>query len=138
VRGSPLFRALAAFFIIAALGWPLERLTRRSEAAPVPMIPGKSEEMVVTVKMRFTALPSRAAIWHLGKEIWTTQVKDSEIEADLKLEWPTDGVDLRFFIEWPDGNPLAGAEIQVTDPEGIEHLGSIFAAGPADQVLTFH
>jgi hypothetical protein len=55
----------------------------------------------------------------------------------LQLQWPDEGIDLRFVIEWPEGAALAGAEIRVTDPHGTEHVGSIFSRGPADEVLTF-
>ena len=33
--------------------------------------------------------------------------------------------------------PLAAARLQLTDPDGNEHVKSIWSRGPADEVLTF-
>jgi hypothetical protein len=137
VRGSPLLRALAAFLVIAALGWPLEKLTHRSKAMLLPQVAPAADQKPVLVSFRFTHLPRRVAIWHLGKEKWTSTVNESEIEFELKLDWPREGIDLRVVVDWAEGAPLAGAQIRVIDPEGTEHTGSIFSKGPADEVLTF-
>jgi hypothetical protein len=137
VRGSPLLRALAAFIIIAALGWPLAKLTHRGAAAPIAALPAQGHEKAVTVALSFTHLPRRVAIWHLGEEKWSADVKESQIETTLTLPWPSEGVDLRFVVDWQDTGSLAGAQVRITDPEGTEHLGSIFSKGPADEILTF-
>jgi Flp pilus assembly protein CpaB len=138
MRGSPLLRALLAFFVIGLLGWPLARLTRRSEARMAGAPPAEAEEKPVLVAIRFTQLPRSVSISHLGQEKWkTTEVKEPEIETELKLPWPPEGVDLRIAIDWPDGSVFAGAQVRVTDPEGTEHFGSIFSKGSADEVLTF-
>ena len=140
MRGSPLIRALLAFIIIGLLGWPLARLTHRSEAKAIGDLPVPiSEEKPVFVAMSFTQLPRRVAISHLGQEKWATaDIKDSKVEAKLNLAWPVEGVDLRVAIDWPEGTSLMGAQVRVTDPEGTEHVASIFAKGPADEILTFH
>ena len=137
MRGSPLFRALAAFIVIAALGWPLERLTHRSSAGLLPVVAPAPAEKPVKIGISFTHLPTRVAILHLGQEIWSAPVTEPEIETELKLVWPPEGVDLRFVVEWPEGTPFAAAQVRATDPEGTAHVGSIFSKGPADEILTF-
>ena len=137
MRGSPLIRALAAFLIIAALAWPLGRLTHRSEASPQALEEKPAEErQVVAVAFSFTQLPARVAIWHLGQQVWQSEVKDSEIDATVNLQWPEEGIDLRVVIDWPEGDSLAGAQVRVVDPQGVEHERAIFSKGPADEILT--
>ncbi len=137
MRGSPFLRALAAFVIIAALGWPLERLTHRGKAEVAPPRSTAVQAESVTIAFSFTHLPTRVAISHLGKEIWMAEVKEPEIETQFALPWPEEGVDLRVTIDWPESTVLAGAQMRVTDPEGVEHARGIFSRGPADEVLTF-
>ena len=137
MRGSPLLRALAALIVIAALGWPLERLTHRSSAGLLPTAAPAPAEKPVKIGISFTHLPTRLAIWHLGQEIWSAPVTEPEIETELKLVWPPEGVDLRFVVDWPEGTPFSAAQVRATDPEGTEHVGSIFSKGPADEILTF-
>ena len=65
---------------------------------------------------------------------------DAAVAAQRALathDWP-EGVDLRVAIDWPEGPSLMGAQVRVTDPEGTEHVASVFAKGPADEILTFH
>ena len=99
MRGSPLLRALAAFLVIAGLGWPLERLTHRSNATLLPQVLPAADQKPVLVSLRFTHLPRQVTIWHLGQEKWTSTVMDSEIETELKLDWPREGIDLRVVID---------------------------------------
>lgn len=137
MRGSPLLRALFAFLILAALGWPLARLTRRGAAPPIAEAATPVEARPVTLAMNFTEQPTRVAVHHLGREVFVASVSQPHLEATIALPWPEEGIDLRFMIAWPEGSPLKAAEVRVTDPEGSEHAGSIFSEGPADQVLTF-
>ena len=140
MRGSPLLRALLAFVVIGLLGWPLARLTHRSEAKAIGAVPAAvAEEKPVFVAMTFTQPPLRVSISHLGQEKWaSSEIKEAEMEAKFALAWPAEGVDLRVAIDWPEGPSLMGAQVRVTDPEGTEHVASIFAKGPADEILTFH
>jgi hypothetical protein len=136
VRGSPLIRALAAFLIIAALAWPLGRLTHRSEANAEVLRTKPPEDRQVAIAFSFTHVPARVAIWHLGEQIWESDVKATEIDTMLEVPWPEEGIDLRVLIEWPKGNQLAGAQVRIVDPEGVEYERGIFSKGPADEILT--
>jgi hypothetical protein len=135
MRGSPLFRALVAFLVIALLGWPLWRLTRATESV-------RTEEVAASVQpvhlaFSFTLAPQGVKVRHLGKEVWAAANPSADIEHDLMLPWPKEGIDLQIQIDWPAAAPLAAAQVTVTDPTGHEHLRSIFSKGPADEVLTF-
>src|SRR5689334_1185292 len=121
MRGSPLLRALLAFLAISLVGWPLARLTRPAAAAPAPSptttgTGPAAEPLPATVHLAlsFTTLPRRVTLWHSGKEIWSTDVTNAEMEHDLTLSWPREGVDLRFVIDWPTDAPLAAARVQIT------------------------
>src|SRR5262245_36506790 len=126
MRGSPLLRALIAFFVIGLTAWPLSRLTRHAEAniAP-PQIVQESKAATVHLEMAFTQLPKRVAVMSLGKEIWASEVTEPKIEQDLTLSWPPEGVDLRFEIAWPEDAPLAAARVHITAPDGRELEQSI-------------
>ena len=138
MKGSPLLRAALAFFIILSLGWPLWQMTRGDDAerppAPVsaPAGPGK-----IYMQLTFTRAPERVKVSHLGHEIWSESMPAEEIERDLQLAYPEEGVDLRFEIAWPPGAPLAAMRVKLTDPSGGEHEKGVWAKGPADEVLTF-
>jgi hypothetical protein len=73
----------------------------------------------------------------LGREIWAAEVSGSEVETDLALPWPAEGIDLRFLVVWKDETPLAAVRVVVTGPDGEERERTIWARGPADAVLTF-
>jgi len=138
MRGSPLLRAFIAFLAIGLTAWPLGRLTRHAGAESTPQ-PVASLDKVTTahLALTFTHLPRRISVLHLGKEIWASEVKDTEIEHDLSLPWPDEGVDLRFVIEWLEDAPLAAARVGITAPDGRDLEQSIWSRGPADAVLTF-
>jgi hypothetical protein len=135
MRGSPLFRALIAFLAISLLGWPLWRLTHATDAVYSEEIAAPAQ--AVHLSLTFTLPPRGVKVRHLGKEVWAEASPTGEIEHDLTLPWPGEGIELQFLIDWPSDAPLAAARVRVTDPAGREHERSIFAQGPADEVLTF-
>jgi len=135
MRGSPLFRAVIAFLAISLIGWPLWQLTHATGAA-------RSEEtgplsQAIHLSLAFTLPPRGVKVRHLGKEVWTEGSGSSEIEREFSLPWPKEGIELQFQIEWPADAPLAAARVRIIDPSGREYEKSIFAQGPADEVLTF-
>jgi hypothetical protein len=138
VRGSPLLRAIIAFFIIALAGIPLWKLTHRPAT---PVVVESSEPIKarpVQLELTLTHPANRVTIRHLGKPVWTSAaaVQDTA-EATFTLPWPREGVDLRVQIDWPADAPLAAARLRLTDPEGTEHEQSVWSKGPSDDVLTF-
>ena len=138
MRGSPLLRAAIVFLVILALGYPLWRMTRSSEAempsAPkaAPAVPQE-----LHLQLAFTLPPKSLRVLSLGKEIWQESAAPEEIEKDLKLLYPPEGIDLQFQVDWPDDAPLAAMRVKLTDPAGDEHEKTVWSKGPADEVLTF-
>lgn len=138
MRGSPLFRALCAFLLIAALGWPLWQLTHAVEAAPPPeSVPANTEVKAIGLQLAFTTVPKRFVVRHLEKDVWTGESPEASMDKDLSLVFPENGIDLVFHIEWPDDAPLAAARVRLTDPAGDTHEKSIWGKGTVDEVLTF-
>lgn len=136
MRGSPLFRALAAFGFILLLGLPLARMTRAPTvvAAVAPISESVRE---IGLALTFTVLPTSVRVRHLGKEIWTVQPAAMESEKTVSLVFPKEGVDLELEAKFPDGAPLAAMRVRLTDPEGGEHEKTCWGRGEIDEVLSF-
>lgn len=138
MRGSPLRRALAAFFLILTLvGYPLWRMTSEGQAAPTPVAPKVAGPREIQLQLASTTPPKSVKVLHLGKVIWEESAPVARMERTLQLAYPEEGVDLRFQIEWPADVPLAGMRVRLTDPAGTEHEKSIWGEGSAEEVLTF-
>lgn len=139
MRGSPLLRALVAFFCILALGYPIWKLTSegapQAPAAESAQAPAQ-QKAPVRLQLSFTAPPSRVKVRHLGQEIWNVSSPGEEVEKEFHLEYPKEGVDLEFDVEWP-GEMLSAMKVVLTDPEGTEHEKSVWGRGSTTEVLTF-
>lgn len=139
MRGSPLLRALIAFFCILALGYPIWKLTGQAapqapvaESAAVPA----QQKASVRLQLSFTTSPSSVTVRHLGQEIWKISSPEAETEKEFSLEYPKEGVDLEFDVEWP-GDTLSAMRVVLTDPEGTAHEKSVWGQGETSEVLTF-
>ena len=141
MRGSPLLRALLAFIIIGLMGWPLWQLTRPQEVLASTPAP-KPAATVATTKaiglhLTFSTVPKSFVIRHLDKEVWKVTAPGADMEQQVTLDYPDEGVDLQFHIEWPDDAPLAALRVQLTDPAGDQHEKSVWGKGVVDEVVTF-
>ena len=139
MRGSPLLRALIAFFCILGLGYPIWKLTDQG----APQIPvaesGKNPaepKSTIRLQLSFTAPPSSVKVRHLGQAIWEISSPGQEVEKEFSLEYPKEGVDLEFDVEWP-GDALSAMRVVLIDPEGTEHEKSMWGRGETSEVLTF-
>lgn len=138
MRGSPLFRALIAFAVLLSLGYPLWRLTRVADAptAPPPAAPVTAPK-AIGLHLNFTLAPKSLAVRHLEKEVWKETAPTLDMEREVQLVYPAEGVDLQFHIDWPDEGSLAALRVTLTDPAGDTHEKSIWGKGAVDAVLTF-
>jgi hypothetical protein len=140
VRGSPLLRALLAFIVILMLGFPLRHLTRvhadanADAAGNVTPVPAATN--AVRLQLTFSQLPTSVRVLHLGNEIWQEKPATEEIEREFQMEFPKEGVDLQFEIEWP-GESLSAMRAILTDPEGNTLEKSVWGSGAVTQVVTF-
>ena len=136
MRGSPLLRAILAFLVIASMGLPLWRLTQRKADAAVQPKPAEAGVATVKLQLSFTAPPAGFKIRHLEREIWSASSAEQEMEQEVQLAWPEEGVDLQVQITWPAGT-LAAARVRLTDPAGEEHERTVWGGGEVEEVLTF-
>ena len=136
MRGSPLLRALLAFAVLLALGFPVWKLTRSKALARVLNVPATSSTQELGLELAFTSPPRSLQISHLGKELIQAQDFGAELKQTLRVEFPKQGVDLHFQITWPTAAPAA-VKIVLTDPAGERYEKTRWATGELDDVLTF-
>jgi hypothetical protein len=109
-----------AFLFIAALGYPLRRLTDRvpfQRTAHQEVEASKSE---VRLRLTCTAPLLKVAVVHLGEPVLEESAPGAKLERMLKIAFPEEGVDLQVQAEWAPGQEAA-LRVQLTDPNGEEH-----------------
>jgi hypothetical protein len=136
VRGSPLLRALLAFLVIAALGYPLQLLTNRAPFQAVAAEPAKADESEVRVRFTCTAPLSKLTVLHLGEPVLDEAAPGAELDRTLKMHFPDEGVDLQIQASWAP-EVKAALRVQLTDSRGEEHERTLWGSGEVDEVLTF-
>jgi hypothetical protein len=139
MRGSPLLSALAAFFAIALMGWPISRLTWAKPAPPVEpgVVVGAGEVVKARVEIEFTRAPEAVRIVHLGRTLFSRAAPGDRVDGEIELAWPEEGVDLVFEVDWPEDDALSGARVTLAGRDGEERQRGIWARGKAAEVLTF-
>ena len=136
MKGSPLLRAALAFLLIAAAGIPLWRLTRAGAAVQAPTI-AAARRVTLPIDLTFSHPPTRVAILHLGQTIFSQESPGGEIAPALELEYPPEGVDLQFAVNWPADAARAALRVRLTDPQGEEHERTVWGRGEMLETLTF-
>jgi len=128
-----------AFVAIALLGWPLWQLTRpEADAAPAPRATAPlTIKKAIHLHLTFTTAPKSLVIKHLDGEVWKVTAPEVDLEKDVSLDYPAEGVDLQFHVEWPEGGPMAAMRVELTDPAGDTHDKSVWGKGIVDEVVTF-
>jgi len=139
MRGSPLLRALLAFIIVALLGIPLWQLTRPEAVLATPTSPVPKAEIAKAIHLHltFTTVPKKVVVSNLDKVVWDIAAPEADMEHDVTMAYPTEGVDVQFHIEWPEDGPLSAMRVQLTDPAGDRHDKSVWGKGADDEVVTF-
>ena len=139
MRGSPLLRALIAFLILLSVGWPLWHLTHAEDSAPeVVVVPANpAEKKAIGLQLTFTTAPKALAVRHLETDVWTEPSPTAEMEHEVQIPYPKQGVDLQFHIEWPEDSAWAAARVRLTDPDGEIREKTVWGKGAVDEVLTF-
>lgn len=140
MRGSPLLRALIAFLILLGLGFPLHRLLQASAVtAPVATEAPREKAAAaakVQLQVNFTTAPTEFRLLSLGKLVWKEAKPAEQIEHELTLAFPKEGIELQVEADWPAG-VRGAAQVRLTDPEGLEHVKYLFGEGTASEVLAF-
>ena len=137
--GSPLLRAAIVFAVLLALGPLLRKLTRADAVPPAPKIEvvAPATRARLALALTFSTPAKRAAILHLGREVWSKSQPDLAEEAEIDLRWPKEGVEVRVVVEWPADAPASAMRVKLTDPAGTEHDRSIWGRGSTAKVLKF-
>jgi len=107
-----------------------------SAPASAPKPPVVTSAQSVHLQIDFTTPPKSFRLLSLGKEVWSDPAPSDEIEHDLTLAYPKEGVDLQFEVGWPE-NVRSSARVRLTDPQGVEHEKGVWGTGPTTEVLTF-
>lgn len=140
MRGSPLLRAFLAFLILLGLGFPLHRLLHShgvANTAENVLEPEKPPtEAKVQLQVSFTTPPTEFRVQSLGREVWKETNPGEQLQHELPLAFPKEGIELLVDAAWPAGTRGA-AQVRLTDPEGIEHVKHLFGEGAVSEVLAF-
>jgi hypothetical protein len=138
MRGSPLARALIIFAVLLCVAPALWQMTSADATAahPVPRLVA-TEEKDLPIELAFTVAPARVVISHLGKPVWEKAQPEATEELSLHVPWPSEGGELKFSIEWPEGSPLAAMRARLTDPARGQIERSLWGRGPKTGVLGF-
>lgn len=136
MRGSPIFRALVALAILLALGWPLHRLLDASETERGGPVEKVEQKRPVHLQVSFTAAPAALRVLSLGETVWTEANPGLEVERDLTVAYPKEGIELQVEIDWLEEARNA-AKVVLTDPEGAQHPGFVWGSGKTTEVITF-
>ena len=135
MKGSPLLRALLAFFGIAAMGVPLWKVTRAGNAMAAP---AKVEAVIAKIAMRltFSVAPRSFAVVHLGKVVWASGTDRTDVTNAFALAYPKEGVDLQVKVAWP-ADAEGAVRVRLTDPDGNEHDKTLWGRGEMEEMVTF-
>jgi hypothetical protein len=137
MRGSPLLRLLAVVIALLAVLWPLRRLTTHrteapSAAAPTAVAPESNVHLVLTS----TSFPFTFEVSHLGKTIWEGEATESSVANDVKMAFPSEGIDLLVDAKW-QGDKQAAVRLDVTPDDGNTMTKTLWGNGSVSGVLTF-
>jgi hypothetical protein len=137
MRGSPLLRVLLVVIALLAVLWPLRSLTthRReasSAAAPTAAAPESNAHLALTS----TSFPFTFEVLHLGKTIWKGEATESSVAKDVKMAFPSEGIDLLVDAKW-QGDKQAAVRLDVTPDDGNTMTKTLWGNGSVNGVLTF-
>ena len=137
MRGSPIMRALIAFLVLLGLGYPMHRFLR-ADAEPqrvATAIPAAGP-VQVHLQIEFTQPPRSLRVLSLGKEVWSETSVSADMERDLALLFPKEGIELQFDFDWPE-EVRASARVKLTDHQGEEYTRYVWAQGATSEVFSF-
>lgn len=120
-----------------ALIVPLRSLTTHPRRAPAPpAVESRGETVSVHVVLSSTQAPFHFEIAHLGKPVWTGDAAENEVEKDIEMRFPKEGVDLLVDGSWVDSGP-AVLKVAVTPAEGDTVTKMLWGEKSVSNVLTF-
>jgi hypothetical protein len=137
MKGSPLLRLLAVVIALLAVLWPLRSLTTHRTEAPAAAAPTVAEsESDVHLVLTSTSFPFTFEVSHLGKTIWKGEATESSVAKDVKMAFPSEGIDLLVDAKW-QGDKQAAVRLDVTPDESDTMTKTLWGSGSVSGVLTF-
>lgn len=138
MRGSPIIRAAVAFFGIVWLAVPISRMTRASVPA-VQVVPPAATQ-TASFRIHFSHPVASMSLRHLGKEVLAIDSPTADLEKDIDISWPEEGVEIAVFVKWkePDVVGQNGAiRLRVSAPDGEEYDKTLWGGPILDDVVGF-
>jgi hypothetical protein len=141
MHGSPLLRTIIVIIALLAAAVPLWRMTHETAAAsvlPVVGSQGAEAQSKVHLAVAFAQKPASFEIDYLGKPVWREDPASAvTAEKELSMNYPKEGVDLEYKVQWPPGTQMTAARLSVAvnDAEPVEK--TLWGSGQVDDVLTF-
>jgi hypothetical protein len=137
MRGSPLLRVLFVVIALLAVLWPLRSLTtHRAETASTPPQTSSTPESNVHLVLTSTSVPFTFEVSHLGKTVWKGEAMENTVTRDLKMAFPSEGIDLLVDAKWP-GDKQAAVRLDVAADNGDTTTKTLWGTGGVSGVLTF-
>jgi len=137
MRGSPLLRVLLVVIALLAALWPLRSLTtHRAETASTPPQTASTPESNVHLVLTSTSVPFTFEVSHLGKTVWKGEAMENTVTRDLKMAFPSEGIDLLVDAKW-QGDKQAAVRLDVAADNGDTTTKTLWGTGGVSGVLTF-
>ena len=137
MRGSPLLRVLLVVVALLAVLWPLRSLTtHRTEETPDISQKAPAAQSSVRLVLTSTTVPFTFEISHLGKTIWKGEATENSVAREVKMTFPSEGIDLLLDVRW-QGEKQTAVKLEVT-PEGGDAIArTLWGTTRVNGVLTF-
>jgi len=137
MRGSPLLRVLLVVVALLAVLWPLRSLTtHRTEEPPDISQRAPAAQSSVRLVLTSTTVPFTFEISHLGKTIWKGEATENSVAREVKMTFPSEGIDLLLDVRW-QGEKQTAVKLEVT-PEGGDAIArTLWGTTRINGVLTF-
>jgi hypothetical protein len=137
MRGSPLLRVLWVVIALLAVLWPLRSLTTHRTEAPSAAAPtADAPESDVHLVLTSTSFPFTFEVSHLGKTVWKGEATESSVTKDVKMAFPSEGIDLLVDAKW-QVDKQAAVRLDVTPDDGNTMTETLWGNGNVNDVLTF-
>jgi hypothetical protein len=139
MQGSPLFRTALVVAVLLLLLFPLMHLTKAPTAtqAATSLPPEVNKTRKIHLQLASTRLPLHFELIHLGRTIWSGEATENEIQKEIEIKFPKEGIDLELKGRWNGGNALGAVKLTVT-PDSAEPIEkTVWAKEDFDEVLTF-
>jgi hypothetical protein len=83
-----------------------------------------------------TSVPFTFEVSHLGKTIWKGEAMESNVARDVKMAYPSEGIDLLVDAKW-QGAQQTAVKLDVTPDSSDTMTKTLWGTGGVSGVLTF-